>query len=186
MILIPRGLPPRRTGSTYGETPRQRIVRLALVACLFCAALWGLWENNRRRMPLSAPESIRMDATGALSQEQEATLARYTELFAREYAVPLVIRVRNEPFTPGEIDVLAGREDAVAAPRALFLGLCPARGQVVLMAPPLARRALGEDLLDELRVRHFIPYFAAGNWPEGLAAALNLMNARFADSIKSL
>lgn len=165
-------LPKRNPRYTNEETPLQRFFRCIIIALLFCAVIWGFWINNQRRMEmLKKPEQVHIDKTGLLTDEQQKSLARYQERFREVYGLNLVIRVRNETF-PSPFLLPEERAGTV------FLGLSPRNRQALFELPPLAEAALGPDLVSDLRLTHFVPYFDDGSWPEGLASCLNLMTAR--------
>jgi hypothetical protein len=168
---------PKRTGQyKESESPMQRFFRYILISLLFCAVIWGFWINNERRMEmLRKPAAAALDSTGTLSGEQERSLAAFQERFGKVYGINLVIVIRPEPFPE---PYLTGSERAGT----IFLGLCPPNRQVVLEMPPLAEASLGGTLAGYLREEHFEPFFIAGNWPEGLVQALNIMTRQL-DSV---
>ncbi len=153
----------------------QKAARFLIIGLLFTGVLWGFWVNNASRMAElereRRPASRPLDATRTLTKEQETALALFIDNFFKAYGVPLDVRVSAAPLpeTWPQNPEQAGT---------VFLGLCPAARQVVFYAPPLVRGALGEPLSLYLAHVHFLPYYAGGNWPEGLAAALNLITAR--------
>lgn len=194
------------------ETGKHRFIRAVLLLALGLVIVWGFSRHSKRisnavdaAAPAYPDKALRdrsgqnpeddFDATKTLSREQAELLRAYTIRFQERYGFPIIVRIRDRPFEEEEALALAYSPGAAAsripphppggetAPRALFLGLCPTARQVILHVPPLARTILGEDLLNTLRDTHFIPYFAAGNWPEGLAAALNTITRRLDASI---
>ena len=142
---------------------------MALVGILFAGVAWGFWLNNERQME-RAFERIapRIDATGTLTPEQEELLRAYALRFFAEYGVKIQIVIQNAPLS----DAKAREEGNV------FLGLNPEGRHVLFHAPPLVASALGEPFIRRLEREHFAPYFAKGNWPEGLAEALNTISGR--------
>lgn len=150
-----------------------RMLRYIIIALLFCAVIWGFWMNNERRVRmLKKNDTAAIDATGMLGKGELDALARFQDRFREVYGLNLVIMIRNEPIP-----------DPFLSPRertgTVFLGLSPKNEQVVFELPPLAEAALGESETGRLRHTHFMPYFTAGSWPEGLAEALNLLSRRF-------
>lgn len=168
-------LPKRDRRYMDDETPLLRFFRYIIIALLFCGVIWGFWINNERRMEmLKKPQPARIDNTGALSDGQQRELAHFQSRFRDAYGLSMVILVRDERFAQ---PFLQSGERAGT----VFLGLVPRARQVVFELPPLAEAALGEELARYLRQEHFMPYFADGNWPEGLAKGLNMITRRFDD-----
>ncbi|MDL2317439.1 TPM domain-containing protein [Desulfovibrio sp. OttesenSCG-928-A18] len=150
----------------------QRFFRILIIGLLFCAVIWGFWMNNERQMERLRKESIpALDSTGLLREEEQQRLAQYVERFRKNYGLAIVISIRDQPFPSPFLlpDERAG---------SFFFGLCPPDQQVLFEVPPLAEHLLGQPFISYLRHEHFRPYFARGNWPEGLASALSMLAER--------
>ncbi len=168
----------KRNKRMFDETPLQRILRMALVGLLFAGVLWGFWANSERRLTeVQKISEKRADATRTLTSEQEKRLLEFTRRTFETYGVALRVEIRNAPFDEKQLQE-AEKSGTV------FLGLVPKERTVFLHVTPLARKALGEPLIMYLRYAHFMPYFAGGNWPEGLAAALNLIGRQLEHHIR--
>lgn len=169
---------PRRDRKLLAEErPMARFFRYMLVTFLFCMVFYGFWLNNERNVArvknITAPAVV--DATGTLTEKEEALLSEYIHRFREAYGIEIIISIDEPPFHRNKnIETKRGS--------ALLLGIAPKSRGVVLEAPPLVASALGEPLVLYLRHAHFMPYFASGSWPKGLAEALNVL-ARRLDSV---
>jgi hypothetical protein len=162
--FIPRA---SRQYTHYQETGPQRFLRFFFVGILFAIVLWGFWMNSERQMErVILRAATQIDSTGLLARDQEEQVLRYAQRFFEAYGLKLQVEIKNEPLS----------DKKARAAGSVYLGLNPAAGEALFYAPPLVAAALGEDLIRQVREEHFQPYFAAGNWPEGLAAALNLLS----------
>lgn len=165
-------LPKRDPRRLEKETPTQRLFRYLLIALLFCAVIWAFWLNSQRQMErLHKRSAPPIDATGMLTDEQQQGLAAHAESFREVYGLNLRLVIRSEPFVS---PYLLGREQTDT----VLIALSPPNSQALVELPPLVAAALGRDFVAHLGREHFPPYFANGTWPEGLAAALNLLTER--------
>ncbi|MDR2160836.1 MAG: TPM domain-containing protein [Desulfovibrio sp.] len=158
---------PARSGPAAEETRGRRFLRLALACCLLACAVWGMGLNGERQGRFRG-EGGSVDDAGFLSPEQEESVREYCARFFKAYGVALRIQIRNGP--PDDSRARAGGQ--------VFLGLNLKDSRVLLYAPPLVRVALGEEFILSLSRDHFPPYFARGDWAEGLAGALSLLAVR--------
>ncbi len=178
------------------ESRGQGFVRAVLICLLAAGVFFSVSHTTSRMQPRTGPDTMQtqkltpnstktrpdsalpagsplpsdfpapIDLTQTLSPEQEQELLAYVRAFEKTYGLSLRIQIRATPFSKQEQAELAQTLDMV-------LALCPQRQQVLFLVPPLAHKILGEPLIKDLREAHFIPYFKDGNWPVGLAGALN-------------
>lgn len=178
---------PPRISEREPETGRQRLTRLLFLIAACLAVAWG-FSRYSQRISDAVDTAAPADATKTLTRAQEDSLRAYTARFQERYGFPIVIRIRDRPFAEEDVRAFAGKALRVSgqepAAQVLFLGICPAERQIVMHVPPLAGAILGEELVNRLRDAHFVPYFTTGNWPEGLAAALNAITRRLEASLR--
>lgn len=154
------------------EGPWQRFFRIVIITLLFCAVVLGFWMNSERQMnKLRKPSINRIDSTDTLTEEQLQALAEYMEHFQQAYGISMRIAIRDELFIERNSEIPEEKN-------VFFLGLYPSGRQVILHLPPLVAAALGEASIIYLRYSHFLPYFAEGKWPQGLASALSIIVRR--------
>lgn len=154
------------------EGPWQRFFRIVIIALLFCAVVLGFWMNSERQInKLRKPSTNRIDSTNTLTEEQLQALADYMDHFQKAYGISMCIAIREGIFTER-------RSESPEEKNVFFLGLYPSGRQVILNIPPLVAAALGDASIIYLRYSHFLPYFAEGKWPQGLASALNIIARR--------
>ena len=160
---------PQKGNNRHEETALQRFFRIILVGILFAGVIYGFWLNNERQMDRAmqriAPQA---DTTGTLSSEQENLLRTYALRFFAEYGVKIQISIQNSPLS----------DEEARQSKSVFLGINPKERAALFYAPPWVASALGEAFIHRLNEEFFIPYFADGNWPEGLAEALSMLSVR--------
>jgi hypothetical protein len=167
--------PPPRGRVRYEESALQRFFRIVLIGVLFAGVIWGFWMNSERQMDrIMQRTSPQIDATGTLTPEQMELLHTYGLRFFAEYGIKIQVEIQDNTLS----DAQARNSGHV------YLGLNPKSAQVLFYAPPLAATALGEDFIRQLNQEHFAAYFAAGNWPEGLAKALSMLSERLDARLK--
>ena len=168
--------PPRRGRVRYEENALQRFFRIVLIGLLFTGVLWGFWMNSERQMNRVMQNAApRIDATGTLSPAQLELLQTYGLRFFAEYGIRIQVEVRNSALSEAQAKKTGS----------MYLGLNPQSGQALFYAPPLAAAALGEEFIRRLNQEHFSAYFAAGNWPQGLAEALSMISTRLDATLKN-
>ena len=148
------------------ESPKGRALRMVLLICVFAAVLWGFWHNSQRRFEDMGRQNLLRDETGELTKADKEALFARARVFQSTHGLSLKVHVHT-----GSSGV---RE---ASPRDIFLDISPARREVILTLPPMARRALGMDFVREVEDA-FAPYFAQGAWKKALPAALDLLQTK--------
>ncbi|WP_035068289.1 TPM domain-containing protein [Nitratidesulfovibrio termitidis] len=144
------------------DTPGQFFLRTMLLIAVFAVTAWAFWANNERRFAEVRASSAVWDEADLLTDGQETALRELVDAFREVHGVKLLIHIRRD--TP----VLPARLDA----QTLFVGLCPAKGQVIVELPPLLRKAYGDALAQTLENDWLRPAMASGQWAEGLVRAL--------------
>lgn len=168
--------PPPRGRVRYEESALQRFFRIVLIGLLFTGVIWGFWMNSERQMNRVMQNlAPQIDATGTLTTAQLELLQTYGLRFFAEYGIKIQVEVRNSSLS----------DEQARKSGNIYLGLNPKSGQALFYAPPLAAAALGEDFIRRLNQEHFTAYFAAGNWPEGLAKALSMISVRLDATLKN-
>jgi hypothetical protein len=175
--MIFRKPPRRRPDAFRNESRTMRLVRYALILALLGATVWGLWENNNRRMVGVTAGAGGRPSAARLSEAESAKVVEYAERFQREYGVPIIIEVRVDAPAQNVLDALAGVAAKGDEPTRVVLVLCPPAERVFFLAPAAVQKALGEDA-QALAGPLFVPYFASGDWRSGLKEALHRMAVR--------
>ena len=149
-----------------------RAFRLVLLTVVLILVAWGFWTNMERRMERLGITGQILDTGHALSSEEKKNLEVYIKRFRNRFDLLLEIRVLAEPFRP---DSWQGKS--------VLLAVVPQNRQVVFTAPPLVRRALGEEFMADL-VDAFAPAFTdvePKNWKEPLFQGLNTLERKLAE-----
>lgn len=143
------------------DTPGQLFLRTMLLIAVFALTAWAFWANTERRLADVRAASAVWDEADLLADAQEKALRELVDAFREVHGVKLLIHIRRDtPELP--------RLDA----QTLFVGLCPAKGQVIVELPPLLRKAYGDTLAQTLENDWLRPAMASGQWAEGLVRAL--------------
>ena len=139
----------------------RRLLRLALLVCVFGAVVFAFWHSNQRTMQqLRARQAIH-DATGTLSKAQLDALKAFAASLERDYGLELRLQVVRGTLTPPDPE--ADR---------LYIGLAPAARAAQVQLPPLLVRSLDPALARRLTGGHFDTYWGGPGWPAGLMDAL--------------
>lgn len=147
-----------------GRTPLERFLRTVGFFAVFAIAAWAFWLNNQRRIAQYSEEAAIKDPGQMLSESDRTLVRDFREALQERYGL-------NLRLTLGPGAATAPATDA----KTLYLGLDPEAGRAVLILPPLLRRGLGEEFAAYLESEHFVPYFEAQDWPQGLRTALVLL-----------
>lgn len=102
-----------------------------------------------------------VDETGQLSEEDIAFIGRFIAGLDSDFGQETTVHVFE-----GEVSM------PQVVNRAVFIGLSPSRGEVVVALPPLVQRALPAGFESQLMTEHFPQYFESGDWQLGLKTAL--------------
>lgn len=145
----------------------ERVLRTLGLLAVFLAAGWAFHYNNERRLKAIDEQAALHDATGALNEEDRAFVRGFMDRLKSRFG--LDCRVVAGP---------GAAEDAARDSKTLYLGIDPAARKVAVSLPPLMRQALGGELSGYLENEHFEPYWASGDWPQGLKTALALIWTR--------
>ena len=114
------------------ESSDRPFLRALLLLGVFALVVLAFWWHFERRMDDLRRASMQ-DPARVLSRQDAAALNARRGLFRDGLGMDVLVRVEPESLTI----------PAAASP-VLFVGVGRARGEAVIILPPLARRALGE------------------------------------------
>ena len=181
MLFFKKNFLPRHLKN---ETPGQKRLRRASWVIIFAVVAIAFWVNGERRFKniearkkaeeqvVENTSAFVTDETGALSAQQLKALDSYARRFEERYGFRLSLVVADE----------SPISEAQAA--AFHFGLSPGKKEVFISVPPLLAKNLGNELLDDLREKHFRPYFESGDWQTGLVEALNKITDRLESDLE--
>ncbi len=156
-LFFGRNRPPLVRGKSFGE----QFLRFMLLIAVFAVCGWLFWENSQMTVRKLKARSDVWDRTGTLNPGQTKALSRFSNMFEDELGITVKLQIANEELEMPELDT-----------KTLFMGLNLAEENAVVVFPPLVEKALGEDFRSRLENEHFPPYFASGDWPQGLVLAM--------------
>jgi hypothetical protein len=141
-----------------------RFIRILAFFVVMTVVAWAFWQQSERTVrELSARQAI-ADQMKLLSGKDLAFVKEFAANLERRYGLKFRLLTSAEAIAPPDLDQ-----------RTLFIGLSPARKEVVIVWPPLLAGALGADFTRYLADEHFTPYLAAGDTSQGLVHALALI-----------
>ena len=160
--------------------PIERTLRTVLLVGVFGLVAWGFWANMERRMDSLGVRGQIQDAGNLLETAERKELEAIVKRVKKRFDMSLEVRILTGPFRPESWNG-----------KSLLLAVGPASRQVVFTAPPLVRRAMGEEFMAEL-ADSFAPFFddspPAGEgrsgektWKDGLFSALGLLERKLAE-----
>lgn len=146
-----------------GKKPARRGVRIfrpMFLALTIAAVCWGFWGNNERRVDALVGQKLFTDETRTVPAEQKDELVLYLKAFKKDFGIPLEVHIRSNPPALNAHD--ASR---------MFIDIVPSQGRAYLYLPPLVRRAVGQEFIQDME-RSFAQDFAAGDWRVSLVPAV--------------
>lgn len=149
--------------------PWEGLLRGLGVIFVFMGVVWLFWKHNARTLEMietqrSASQQVVFDATQTLSEEQKKAIRDLARVMKSSFGLQLLVRVDVHPIAAPAPDT-----------QTIFIGLYPGGSESIFQFPALAERAVGEELVNKLRLDHFTPYWRNGDWPKGLGEALALI-----------
>ncbi len=144
-----------------GKTSAERVLRFVGLFAVIIVVMWLFWKNSEHTMRKIQSRGAVVDQTGTLTQEQKKALGDFAQLFKSDYGLELKIFVAEDHLSYPDLDA-----------KTIFIGLVPSRTEAVVELPPLLAKALGPDLARTLTQDHFPHFYETGQWPQGLAMAL--------------
>ncbi|MCM0754629.1 TPM domain-containing protein [Desulfovibrio aminophilus] len=150
-----------------GRTPMERFLRTVGLFVVFLAVGLAFWHNNERRMREIAAGGALKDPAGLLSKEDRSFVTGFIDSIKDRFGVQARVEIGPAAADFTETDS-----------KTLFFGIDPEARKVAAAFPPLMRRALGGELSAYLEREHFEPYWASGDWAQGLKTALALIWTR--------
>lgn len=153
----------RRSGGPFlrGDSSGEQFLRLILLIAIFAVCAYAFWVNTGRSLDAIEARSTVYDPAKLTEKSIKRDWQKFASMFRDEFGLRLRIHIRNTPVELPELDS-----------KTIFLGINPETRQVLVDLPPLVRRALGDEYMYALQNNHFSPYFAGGNWEQGVDAAL--------------
>lgn len=160
-----------RKGSAGTKPARRggRVFRPVFLALVVAAVCWGFWNNNERRVDALVGQKLFTDETRTVPAEQKDELILYLKAFKKDFGIPLEVHVRNNP------PALNGNDAS-----RMFIDIVPSQGGAYLYLPPLVRRAVGQEFIQDME-RSFAQDFAAGDWRISLVPAVLALRNRLAE-----
>ena len=147
--------------------------RKVLTVCVLFLVILAFWKNSEYQLKkIQHTNIIQLDIHNAVSDEHLAKLEEYAKSFKKTYGLVFALHVFDKPFPP----ILPNRFTPEAT---VYLAIAPVSCQVYLYIPPLAKKVVRAEVINDLQNVHFTPYFAEGNWLAGVVAALNKLTAEF-------
>ncbi|HMM39390.1 MAG TPA: TPM domain-containing protein [Desulfovibrio sp.] len=150
-----------------GRTPVERFLRTVGLFVVFLGVALAFWHNTERRMREITAGGALKDPAGLLSKEDRSFVTGFADSLKDRFGVQARVEIGPGAADFTEIDS-----------KTLFFGIDPEARRVAAAFPPLMRRALGGELSAYLEREHFEPYWASGDWPQGLKTALALIWTR--------
>lgn len=146
-----------------------RVFRPVFLVLVIAAVCWGFWGNNERRVDALVGQKLFTDETRTVPAEQKDELLLHLKAFKKDFGIPLEVHVRNTPPALNAND--ASR---------MFIDIVPSQGRTYLYLPPLVRRAVGQEFIQDME-RSFAQDFAAGDWRISLVPSVLALRNKLAE-----
>ena len=131
------------------------LVRYALLALVVAGSGWAFNARFERRMADLRMTGAIADETDSITRDGRERLKELFALYQRDFAIRPQLRISRRDIQPRDL-----------GNQTLFLGLSPAEGgeeaEVVIVLPPLARKALPDTVLEEEK-RHLLVCMERGD-----------------------
>ncbi len=152
---------------TKKDPPLIKILRFLALISIFIIAGSLFWKNNQKAMHTVSGKMAIWDQTKTLSEEQKKSLHKLHHDLRNLFGIKLKISITKEKVIPPKVDS-----------KTLFIGLCPAEQEAVVIFPPLVLGALGKQFRDNLQNRHFRGSWHNRGWVEKLGQAVHMISQK--------
>lgn len=152
---------------TKNDRPLVKILRFFALISIFIIVGSLFWKNNQKAMHTISGKIAIWDQTKTLNKAQKDSLHRLYHDLHRKFGIKLKISITRDELIPPKIDS-----------KTLFIGLCPARQEAVVIFPPLVLGTLGTQFRDDLQNKHFSGSWQNNGWVRKLGQAVNLLSQK--------
>ncbi|GAB7023921.1 hypothetical protein [Salidesulfovibrio brasiliensis] len=149
-----------------GDSPRERIIRGIALVLVIVAVGWAFMENNKNVLDKIQTDRAINDQTKRLTDDDMEFLKGFVQSLRDSYGVNTRIVIYKDEVLLPEID-----------PKYMFIGLAPAKRDVILHFPTLMRPALGQEFIDSLN-EVFLESYEKDSWPRELKIVLTMIWSR--------
>ncbi|MGM0609764.1 MAG: hypothetical protein ACQES5_01605 [Thermodesulfobacteriota bacterium] len=145
------------------RTPAMQLFRILAMIGIFIAVGVLFWKNFEHSLTHIESKQNLWDQTQTLNKAQKQAIYNFAKRIKRKYGLELQIKITREKTMVPKLDG-----------KTIFIGLCPPKHEAIIIFPPLAKKAVGDNFIIHLQKTHFKGYWP-DNWPEGLGKALGLI-----------
>jgi len=140
----------------HGQTRTEKVIRSLLLVVIFAAVIWAFSKNNERVVDMLTRESAVYDETGRLDKAQRKSIVSFTRSLKAEFGLSSRIKIFGGDFVVPELDN-----------KTMYIGLAPSINAVELRFPPLMRKALGDEFIEQLATQLPAPVLQGGRLAHG-------------------
>ncbi len=119
------------------------------------------WKSSQRFTDSVLSRYLVMDETGTLTDVQKKDISSFSSDMLARHGFGLMLRVFEDHAAVPDPDT-----------RMIFMGLSPDHEQVIIVWPPVLKRAITPEVIHYLEQEHFLQYWE-DDWPAGVVAAMD-------------
>lgn len=153
----------------HGKSPMERILRTLAMLLVVLVVMWAFYKNNENVLERVQKTRTVWDETGQMNRDDIDFLRGFVKSLKDTFGLNCQIQIFKGDVVVPEVDA-----------KTLYVGLSPARRQVVMEFPALMRPALGAPFMDSLRDEHFAQAFDDNEWIRELKIAMTMIWSRLA------
>jgi len=152
-----------------GKNALERVLRTLAMLLVFLVVIWAFYKNNENVLERVQKNRSVWDETGQLTKDELGYLRDFVKTMRSTFGVEVKIQVFKEDVEKPELDA-----------KTIYIGLSPARRQVVVEFPALLRPALGADFIKSVRTEYFTEAFETGQLGRELQILTTMIWSRLA------
>lgn len=122
---------------------------------------WGFWQNAQRQINVLTSRLSVWDEPKVLSDEERNGLRAMIAEFKERQGIDVYMEITTGPLTA-----------PVSERPLIYMGINQQTNQVELVLPPLLKKALGNDLTEQIKTNQIKPRLANNAYADALADAL--------------
>ena len=139
------------------------IKRLGIIF-VFGIVAFLFWKNYEHVYDKILYQKIIEDETNSLTKKQKDLIRKFSRMVKGDYGIVVKVKVYKNKIKIPSINV-----------KTLFIGICPATKEFIVIFPPLLKKALSKDFVNYMQKDHFALYLKKNQWQKGLMKSLLLL-----------
>ena len=136
-------------------------LRVLFLFVILGLVAWGFWQNTQNQLNAISSRLSVWDEPKVLSDEERSGLRAMIAEFKTRQGIDVYMEITNGPLKtpPAERPLI-------------YMGINQQNNEVMLVLPPLLKKALGNDLVEQIKIDQMQPHMANKASADAWASAL--------------